>query len=115
VFETSPATYSRVILREKMAFFTSVKAHVPLLAGESEDEDGGGDATLRLLSSSGSTPRAEEGKEGEEGLTEGLSTETVNTLTGEEERGGSQASTPTPGAQAARFTYDVDPELGAFV
>ena len=48
-------------------------------------------------------------------MKEGLSTETVNTITGEEEAGGSQNSTPTPNIQAERFSYSVDPELGAFV
>ena len=50
----------------------------------------------------------------EEVLKEGLSTETVNTITGEEETS-SQNSTPTPNLQSERFSYDVDPELGAFV
>ena len=115
-----------------MAFFTSVKAHVPILGAESdeEEEDSGSEATLRILSSSLSscpaTPRLEEEEkeeeeedekeeEEEEGLKEGLSTETVNPITGEEEAGGSQNSTPTPNIQAERFSYSVDPELGAFV
>ena len=104
-----------------MAFFTSVKAHVPILGGEESEEDSGSEATLRLLNSSLSsslaTPRLnEEDKEDgeEEGLKEGLSTETVNTITGEEETS-SQNSTPTPNLQSERFSYDVDPELGAFV
>ena len=105
-----------------MAFFTSVKAHVPILGGdESGEEESGSEATLRLsgLSSSLSTPRLNEedkqdGDEEEEGLKEGLSTETVNTITGEEETS-SQNSTPTPNLQSERFSYDVDPELGAFV
>ena len=105
-----------------MAFFTSVKAHVPILGGdESGEDESGSEATLRLvnsgLSSSLPTPRLnEEDKEDgeEEGLKEGLSTETVNTITGEEETS-SQNSTPTPNLQSERFSYDVDPELGAFV
>merc|ERR1711936_1427941 len=77
--------------KEKMAFFTSVKAHVPILGGDESEEDGGGDGTLCLvnstLSSSSATPRLneedkEEEEEEEEGLKEGLSTETVNTITG---------------------------------
>jgi protein KIBRA len=108
--------------KEKMAFFTSVKAHVPILGGDESEEDSGSEATLRLvnsgLSSSLATPRLneEEDKEDgeEEGLKEGLSTETVNTITGEEETS-SQNSTPTPNLQSERFSYDVDPELGAFV
>ena len=115
-----------------MAFFTSVKAHVPILGAESEEEeeDSGSEASFRILSSSLSscpaTPRLEEEEkeeeeeeeekeEEEEGLKEGLSTETVNTITGEDEAGGSQNSTPTPNIQAERFSYSVDPELGAFV
>ena len=106
-----------------MAFFTSVKAHVPILGGdESGEEESGSEATLRLvnsgLSSSLSTPRLNEDDKGdgeeEEGLKEGLSTETVNTITGEDETS-SQNSTPTPNLQSERFSYDVDPELGAFV
>ena len=111
--------------REKMAFFTSVKAHVPILGGDESEEDSGSEATLRLvnsgLSSCLATPRLneedkeEEEEEEEEGLKEGLSTETVNTITGEEETTSSQNSTPTPNLQSERFSYDVDPELGAFV
>lgn len=104
-----------------MAFFTSVKAHVPILGDESDGEDSGSEATLRLassgLSSCPPTPRLEEEEKEEEGLSSCLSTETVNTITGEEEGAGSssQNSTPTPNIQAERFSYDVDPELGAFV
>ena len=110
-----------------MAFFTSVKAHVPILGGDESEEDSGSEATLRLvnsgLSSCLATPRfneedkeeEEEEEEEEEGLKEGLSTETVNTITGEEETTSSQNSTPTPNLQSERFSYDVDPELGAFV
>ena len=102
-----------------MAFFTSVKAHVPILGGDESEEDGGGDGTLCLvnsnLSSSSATPRLnKEEEEEEEVLKEGLSTETVNTITGDEETS-SQNSTPTPNLQSERFSYDVDPELGAFV
>ena len=103
-----------------MAFFTSVKAHVPILGGDESEEDSGSEATLRLVNSSClATPRLNEedkqdGDEEEEGLKEGLSTETVNTITGEEETS-SQNSTPTPNLQSERFSYDVDPELGAFV
>jgi protein KIBRA len=110
--------------KEKMAFFTSVKAHVPILGGDESEEDSGSEATLRLvnsgLSSCLATPRLNEedkqdgDEEEEEGLKEGLSTETVNTITGEEETS-SQNSTPTPNLQSERFSYDVDPELGAFV
>ena len=105
-----------------MAFFTSVKAHVPILGGDESEEEGGGDGTLCLvnstLSSSSATPRLneedKEEEEEEEVLKEGLSTETVNTITGDEETS-SQNSTPTPNLQSERFSYDVDPELGAFV
>ena len=103
-----------------MAFFTSVKAHVPILGGDESEEESGSEATLRLVNSSClATPRLNEedkqdGDEEEEGLKEGLSTETVNTITGEEETS-SQNSTPTPNLQSERFSYDVDPELGAFV
>ena len=103
-----------------MAFFTSVKAHVPILGGDESEEDGSGDGTLCLvnstLSSSSATPRLneEDKEEEEEVLKEGLSTETVNTITGDEETS-SQNSTPTPNLQSERFSYDVDPELGAFV
>ena len=110
-----------------MAFFTSVKAHVPILGGDESEEDSGSEATLRLVNSSLSSSMAttrlneedredgeEEEEEEEEGLKEGLSTETVNTITGEEETS-SQNSTPTPNLQSERFSYDVDPELGAFV
>merc|ERR1719228_1561527 len=102
--------------KEKMAFFTSVKAHVPILGTEEseEEEDSGSEATLRLLGSGLScpnTPRMEEEEKGEveeEGLKEGLSTETVNTITGEEEVcSSSQNSTPTPNLQTERFSYDV--------
>jgi len=108
--------------KEKMAFFTSVKAHIPILGTEeSDEEDSASESTLRLLGSGLScptTPRLEEeeAKEvEEEGLKEGLSTETVNTITGEEEASSSQNSTPTPNIQTERFSYSVDPELGAFV
>ena len=103
-----------------MDFFTSVKAHVPILGGDESEEESGSEATLRLVNSSClATPRLNEedkqdGDEEEEGLKEGLSTETVNTITGEEETS-SQNSTPTPNLQSERFSYDVDPELGAFV
>ena len=53
-----------------MAFFTSVKAHVPILGGDESEEDGVSEATLRLVNSSSclATPRLnEEDKEdGEE-------------------------------------------------
>merc|ERR1711971_650403 len=113
--------------KEKMAFFTSVKAHVPILGGDESEEDSGSETTLRLVNSSGlssclATPRLneeedKEEEEEEEVLKEGLSTETVNTITGEEETTStsSQNSTPTPNLQSERFSYDVDPELGAFV
>merc|ERR1719328_870726 len=79
--------------KEKMAFFTSVKAHVPILGGDESEEEGGSDGTLCLvnssLSSSSATPRLneedKEEEEEEEVLKEGLSTETVNTITGDEE------------------------------
>merc|ERR1711936_1073531 len=63
--------------KEKMAFFTSVKAHVPILGGDESEEDGVSEATLRLVNSSSclATPRLnEEDKEDgdeEEGLKEG--------------------------------------------
>jgi hypothetical protein len=47
-------------------------------------------------------------------LTLNLSTETVNTIT-EEDNVSSQNSTPTPNMTTERFSYEVDPELGAFV
>jgi len=100
--------------KEKMAFFTSVKAQVPILGGEESEEEGGAAGGLAgsLLSSCSSTPRLEEK---EDVLKEGTSTETVNTITGEEEACSSTNSTPTPNIQSERFSYDIDPELGAFV
>ena len=96
-----------------MAFFTSVKAQVPILGGEESEEEGGAAVVATsLLSSSSSTPRLEDK---EEVLKEGTSTETVNTITGEEEACSSTNSTPTPNIQSERFSYDIDPELGAFV
>lgn len=111
--------------KEKMAFFTSVKAQVPILDDEEDEEDtGSGSSTLRpgdqrLMQHLPSEQEITQGEEG--GLKEGLSTETVNTITEEGEQGtehSSQNSTPTPGAPGLlcqRFSYEIDPELGAFV
>ena len=117
-----------------MAFFTCVKANVPILDGDSDDDTASeSSGTLRLagpqfmmVSPTMSTPTPtvpEEQPEDSILLKQGLSTETVNTLT-EEDGGGcgghpatssSQTSTPTPNIQTERFAYEVDPELGAFV
>lgn len=106
--------------KEKMAFFTSVKAEVPLLGNEE------GDLTLESCSSTlrekDLVSEHESIREDEGTLKEGLSTETVNTIIEDADQGGmdssSQNSTPTPGAPGItthRFSYEVDPELGAFV
>ena len=103
-----------------MAFFTSVKAEVPLLGNEE------GDLTLESCSSTlrekDLVSEHESIREDEGTLKEGLSTETVNTIIEDADQGGmdssSQNSTPTPGAPGItthRFSYEVDPELGAFV
>ena len=111
-----------------MAFFTSVKATVPIYQEESDDDTCSESSTLhstdqsRLLSNSSNfstpTPMVADDRDDSETLREGFSTETVNTIT-EDESGvntSSQNSTPTPGNQPGdRFSYDVDPELGAFV
>jgi len=107
--------------KEKMAFFTSVKAEVPLLGDEEE-----GDLTLESCSSTlrekDLVSEHESIREDEGTLKESLSTETVNTITEDVDQvgleGSSQNSTPTPGAPGItthRFSYEVDPELGAFV
>jgi hypothetical protein len=105
-----------------MAFFTCVKSSVPILSEDELEEDD------ILLSSSSttetpgaschssqqSTPQPTHHHQAEETLRSGTSTETVDTIT-EEEQGTnylpSQNSTPVP----FRFSYEVDPELGAFV
>ena len=108
--------------REKMAFFTSVKASVPIFQEESDDDTCSESSSLqssdptRLISSNFSTPTptAAEDQEDTNTLREGFSTETVNTIT-EEDNVSSQNSTPTPNMTTERFSYEVDPELGAFV
>ena len=120
-----------------MAFFTSVKASVPIYQEESDDDTCSESSTLqssadpaRINSSNFSTPTPttaevqEESSSLREGfsnsnssLREGFSTETVNTITEEDttRSSSSQNSTPTPSNQSERFSYEVDPELGAFV
>ena len=112
--------------REKMAFFTSVRASVPMYQEESDDDTCSESSTLqssadpaRQLSSALSTPTpAPLAEDQDTALREGFSTETVNTITeGDEEANrsnSSQNSTPTPNV-SERFSYEVDPELGAFV
>jgi len=113
--------------KEKMAFFTSVKVKVPILSGDDEkleDEIGSENSTLhpadvRLIQLHSDTEGTQEEDVGS--LKEGLSTETVNTITEEceqETEHSSQNSTPTPSApelSIERFSYEIDPELGAFV
>jgi len=115
--------------KEKMAFFTSVKSSVPIYQEESDDDTCSESSTLqsstdppRMLASSNystPTPTVVDDQEDRHTLKEGLSTETVDTITEEETEGAtnhsSQNSTPTPNLQTERFSYDVDPELGAFV
>jgi len=123
--------------KEKMAFFTCVKANVPILENESDDDTASeteGPSILRLLDPSHSivtptsnmaTPTPNNPTEDhdtnpeESSLKQGLSTETVNTLTEEDGAihiaSSSQTPTPTPNIQTERFSYEVDPELGAFV
>jgi hypothetical protein len=104
--------------REKMAFFTCVKSSVPILSEDELEED-----DLLLLSSSSdtaassqqSTPQPHHHHQ-QHHLAENLrtSTDTVDTLTEDDlpaASSSSQNSTPTP----HRFSYEVDPELGAFV
>ena len=104
--------------REKMAFFTSVKASVPIYQEESDDDTSSESSTLpsvhdrsRVISSNFSTPTPTAAEDMDSTLKEG-STETVNTITEEDS---SQNSTPTPNMTTERFSYEVDPELGAFV
>lgn len=107
-----------------MAFFTSVKASVPIYQEESDDDTCSESSTLqlsadqsRLVSSNFSTPTpmVSDDHEDSQTLREGFSTETVNTIT-DDGNTSSQNSTPTPSNQAQdRFSYEVDPELGAFV
>ncbi len=104
------------LYREKMAFFTCVKSSVPILSEDELEED-----DLLLSSSSDtaassqqSTPQPQHHHQHH--LAENLrtSTETVDTLTEDDllpAASSSQNSTPTP----HRFSYEVDPELGAFV
>jgi len=112
--------------KEKMAFFTCVKANVPIYGEDSEDDTGSESSTLQnpirqTVSSNFSTPTPTAAEEithehDDHTLKEGLSTETVNTII--EDDGtthSSQNSTPTPTIQSERFSYEVDPELGAFV
>ena len=103
-----------------MAFFTSVKAQVPIYKEESDDESDSSslqsstDPSRLLASSNYSTPTPTVVDDDHMTvLRECASTETVSTIT--EEDGSSQNSTPTPNLQTERFSYDVDPELGAFV
>ena len=131
-----------------MAFFTSVKASVPIYQEESDDDTCSESSTLqssadpaRINSSNFSTPTPTTAEDQEESsslregfsnsnsslregfsnsnssLREGFSTETVNTITEEDttRSSSSQNSTPTPSNQSERFSYEVDPELGAFV
>merc|ERR1712241_1123200 len=104
--------------REKMAFFTSVKASVPIYQEESDDDTSSESSTLpsvhdrsRVISSNLSTPTPTAAEDMDSTLKEGFSTETVN----EEDNISSQNSTPTPNMTTERFSYEVDPELGAFV
>jgi len=104
--------------REKMAFFTSVKASVPIYQEESDDDTSSESSTLpsvhdrsRIISSNFSTPTPTAAEDMDSTLKEGFSTETVN----EEDNISSQNSTPTPNMTTERFSYEVDPELGAFV
>ena len=113
--------------REKMAFFTSVKASVPIFQEESDDDTCSESSSLqssadpaRLMSSNFSTPTptTAEDQEDTNTLREGFSTETVNTIIETDDAArsnSSQNSTPTPINQSERFSYEVDPELGAFV
>ena len=110
-----------------MAFFTSVKASVPIYQEEFEDDPCAETSSLqsstdpaRLMSSNFSTPTPTTAEDQEETNTrrEGLSTETVNTIIETDDAArsnSSQNSTPTPINQSERFSYEVDPELGAFV
>ena len=120
-----------------MAFFTCVKANVPILDGESDEDDTASESSCTLhladaqayimstsmstsMSPTMSTPTPTVPDDHNEDLTlkQGLSTETVNTLTEEDTSHfatSSQTSTPTPNIQTERFAYEVDPELGAFV
>jgi len=114
--------------KEKMAFFTCVKANVPIYGEESDDDTGSESSTLQsadpirqMVSSNFSTPTPTVPEEithehDDHTLKEGLSTETVNTITEDDGTAhSSQNSTPTPNIQSERFSYEVDPELGAFV
>lgn len=113
--------------KEKMAFFTSVRASVPIYQEESDDDTCSETSSLqssadpsRLISSNFSTPTPITGEDQEDTSTlrEGLSTETVNTIIETDDAArsnSSQNSTPTPINQSERFSYEVDPELGAFV
>lgn len=110
-----------------MAFFTSVRASVPIYQEESDDDTCSETSSLqsstgpaRLMSSNFSTPTPTTGEDQEDTSTlrEGLSTETVNTIIETDDAArsnSSQNSTPTPINQSERFSYEVDPELGAFV
>ena len=111
-----------------MAFFTCVKANVPIYGEESDDDTGSESSTLQsadpirqMVSSNFSTPTPTVPEEithehDDHTLKEGLSTETVNTITEDDGTAhSSQNSTPTPNIQSERFSYEVDPELGAFV
>jgi hypothetical protein len=97
-----------------MAFFTCVKSSVPILSEDELEED-----DLLLLSSSSDTAASSQQStpqpQHQHHLAENLrtSTETVDTLTEDDllPAASSQNSTPTP----HRFSYEVDPELGAFV
>jgi len=112
--------------KEKMAFFTSVRASVPMYQEESDDDTCSESSTLqssadpaRQLSSALSTPTpAPLAEDQDTALREGFSTETVNTITEADEEANrsnsSQNSTPTPNV-SERFSYEIDPELGAFV
>ena len=105
--------------REKMAFFTSVKASVPIYGEETEEALQPG-APLQSVEQfrhflSTSLAGGAAGPQ-QDDLTLNLSTETVNTITEEDGANhSSQNSTPTPTLQSERFSYEVDPELGAFV
>jgi protein KIBRA len=110
--------------KEKMAFFTCVKANVPIYGEDSDDDTGSESSTLQsavpsrqMVSSNFSTPTPTVTEEHDDHtLKEGLSTETVNTITEDDGTAhSSQNSTPTPTIQSERFSYEVDPELGAFV
>ncbi len=122
--------------KEKMAFFTTLRNEVPVPMDEEEEEeeegekgsstlkakkeeeeeeDGGARVTVTHLSSGGDLVRKVVASGGGGGGGLGASsTETVDTITGEEEEG-EKGEKGKGEKEEKRFSYEVDPDIGVIV